>query len=373
MRTSTTSSLALFLVLSSVSVSVSVSALDFDNGSLRRAVTEYLEDSAAATAEYGPMNDWSTWKVTDTSRLFQGATDFDGDIADWDMSSVTTMHHMFAGASSYTGTSSLSSPSSSSIGDWNVGSVVDFSYMMADTQAFDGRTIGRWDTSQALTMEQMFLRATAFVGPETLQDWDVSDVTNMFAMFYGATAFNRPVDHWKVDNVVRMNSLFEGASSFSQEICWDTMSPAARCFQCFCGAAPAASFSQNGGSCKSRIHPSVVAYSEACSKNDAFEVELESLVFERPEDPLGGFLVDPYTTDSTSAGSGSSYGFDSPAGGDRNDSGGGGIAINPTSGSGGGAAPAAVQREASGALSTQSSWLVGGSLAVVVTFLLGFL
>ena len=70
--------LALVLFLSTATTTTVVNALDFDNASLRRAVAEYLEDPAAAMAQYGgrPMGDWSTWKVTDTSQLFQGATHF---------------------------------------------------------------------------------------------------------------------------------------------------------------------------------------------------------------------------------------------------------------------------------------------------------
>ena len=331
-----------------------MNALDFDNASLRRAVAEYLEDPAAAMAQYGgrPMGDWSTWKVTDTSQLFQGATHFNEDISAWDVSSVTTMHRMFAGASSF----------NAPLADWDVSSVEDFSFWMINATSYVGDDLGHWQTGQATTMEQMFLGATSFVGPANIEDWNVGQVTSLHGMFFGATSFNRPLDNWNVENVKSMNSLLEGASCFDQSICWATMHPAARCFQCFCGAAPHAGFSEHGGSCKTRIHPSVLAYSQACDPDDALEVSVRAQVFARPDDPTAGFLFVDTTTTTTPATDRSEIAAEvaGPI-----------IDIDDNAGATDVRAAAAVQREVSGARSSPVGGSVLSSVAVATLFLFG--
>ena len=104
---------------------------------LRVAVKEWLSDRAASEAKYGHISNWDTSQVTDMSRLFNNATDFNQPLNDWDVSNVTDM-------------------------------------------------------------SQMFYEATAFNQP--LNDWDVSGVTNMINMFTRALAFNQPLNDWDVSN-----------------------------------------------------------------------------------------------------------------------------------------------------------------------------
>ena len=104
---------------------------------LRVAVKEWLSDRAASEAKYGHISNWDTSQVTDMSRLFSNATDFNQPLNDWDVSNVTDM-------------------------------------------------------------SQMFYEATAFNQP--LNDWDVSGVTNMINMFTRALAFNQPLNDWDVSN-----------------------------------------------------------------------------------------------------------------------------------------------------------------------------
>ena len=104
---------------------------------LRVAVKEWLSDRAASEAKYGHISNWDTSQVTDMSRLFNNATDFNQPLNDWDVSNVTDMNHLFSSAT-----------------DFN----------------------------------------------QPLNDWDVSNVTDMNNMFYRARAFNQPLNDWDVSN-----------------------------------------------------------------------------------------------------------------------------------------------------------------------------
>ena len=242
-------------------------------------MNDWLSDPQTATVKYGaPIENWQTWRVTDMSRLFQGAESFTANLNGWDTSSVTDFHHMFAGCASF----------ESALDGWDVSQVTDFSHMFYGATSFTGTSLDTWDTSSAQSMEQMFLGATNFVGPENIGDWDVSSVSTMYAMFFQASSFDRPVNNWDMSNVRYTNSLFEDASSFTQQVCWPTMNPRAKCFQCFCGTR-GARFDLEA-SCPVQVHPSIQAYSQACDPDDILEELVATQVFGRPADTesMGG-------------------------------------------------------------------------------------
>ena len=118
--------------------------------------------------------------VSDMSRMFAGATIFDGDISGWDVSTVRDMSRMFYSAA-----------------------------------AFDGE-ISDWDVSAVRNMNHMFARATSFDQP--LNDWDVSAATDMGGMFTGASSFNHDLKAWDVSAATDMGGMFTGASSFNQDL-----------------------------------------------------------------------------------------------------------------------------------------------------------
>src|SRR5699024_9458461 len=57
--------------------------------------------------------------IRDMSRMFDGATSFDGDLRSWDVSSVTDMNNMFAGATSF----------DRDLSSWDVSRVTDMRFM----------------------------------------------------------------------------------------------------------------------------------------------------------------------------------------------------------------------------------------------------
>jgi len=148
--------------------------------------------------------------VTDTSRMFAGATSFNEDISAWDVSRVTTMQAMFQNASSF----------NQLIGSWNTGRVTDLSWMFSTASVFN-QNLASWNTSRVTTLEGTFQAASAFNG--TVGGWNTSRVENMTYTFDGAAAFNQPVNAWNFSNVASTQRMFYDAISFNQPVdSWNT-------------------------------------------------------------------------------------------------------------------------------------------------------
>ena len=147
--------------------------------------------------------------ITNLSRMFMGASTFNGDIAGWNTSEVTDMSAMFYAASAF----------SQPIGSWNTVGVTDMQSMFYNATAFN-QPIGAWNTSHVTRMDVMFYGATAFNQP--IGGWNTASVTHMGGMFGGATAFNQPIGGWNTASVTSMGNMFGGAAAFNQDIgSWD--------------------------------------------------------------------------------------------------------------------------------------------------------
>lgn len=184
-------------------------AIKFNNNTLRIAVKEWCESEYHAIKKYGHISQWDTSSVTNMSKLFLNAYDFNSPIGNWDVSNVTTMHAMFDNAYGF----------NQDISSWDVSNVTDMSEMFSATDnkglSFN-QPIGNWDVSCVTTMEYMFCKAKLFNQP--IGDWNVSNVTNMEGMFSYAESFNQPVGDWDVSNVINMKGVFGDAKSFNQPI-----------------------------------------------------------------------------------------------------------------------------------------------------------
>ena len=157
-----------------------------------------------ATSFNGDISSWDVSSVTDTSGMFVDATSFNGDISSWDVSSVTDMYVMFGNARAFNG----------DISSWDVSSVTDMAGMFGNADAFNG-DISAWDTSLVTDMRVMFGNADAFNGD--ISAWDVSSVTDMSRMFSGATAFNADISAWDVSSVTNMYEMFIDTTAFNAD------------------------------------------------------------------------------------------------------------------------------------------------------------
>jgi len=133
----------------------------FTNGTLRRAVRDYVAGGARK----------------------QRIVDKYGEISNWDTSRVTDMYHMFSDAESF------------------------------------NQPLNNWDVSQVEDMQWMFYNARSFNQP--LTNWNVSNVDDMSFMFYNARSFNQPLNNWNVSKVSRRVTrwcMFHYATSFNQPL-----------------------------------------------------------------------------------------------------------------------------------------------------------
>ena len=81
--------------------------------------------------------------------------------------------------------------------------------------------ISNWDTSNILSMEEVFSGWTEF--NQDISNWDTSRVESMYGMFksskyvgnyyLGDTSFNKDISNWDVSNVKNMSEMFLGATS----------------------------------------------------------------------------------------------------------------------------------------------------------------
>ncbi|TVQ99557.1 MAG: BspA family leucine-rich repeat surface protein [Deltaproteobacteria bacterium] len=162
------------------------------------------------------MNEWDLGAITDTSYMFQGASQFNQPIGDWNTSSVTTMAGMFDGAAAF----------NQPIGGWDTSQVMNMATLFQGAAAFN-QPIGGWDTSSVQFMEAMFRDAESFDQPidhDPIEGtWNTASVQNMGNMFERAAAFNRPIGNWDTGSVTNMANMFAAATSFDQPLSnWDT-------------------------------------------------------------------------------------------------------------------------------------------------------
>lgn len=156
-----------------------------DREELANAVDAYLLNNAPGTevaARYGwPIGSWCVSNVTDFSRLFLNATEFNEDLSGWDTSRASSMHGTFEMATSF------------------------------------NQPLMSWNVSQTNTFRSMFLGARSF--NQDLSSWDTSSCVTMKNMFLGAKDFNGDLSSWNVENCVDMTGMLHQATSFRQDLC----------------------------------------------------------------------------------------------------------------------------------------------------------
>ena len=87
---------------------------------IHKAVNEWCDDPAKATAKYGHISIWNTSLVTDMNGLFSHKRNFNDDISKWNVGNVTDMSFMFNG---YIDGQEAVSAFNGDISKWNVSKV----------------------------------------------------------------------------------------------------------------------------------------------------------------------------------------------------------------------------------------------------------
>lgn len=158
------------------------------------------------------MKTWDVSKVRYMKEMFKGATKFTGEIGKWDVAEVKDFDSMFADATAF----------NSNLKDWRVGdfspSSIDMSRMFQGATSFEGQGLDDWKFPGPVEMESMFEGPTGF-RPEKLE-WKASKFKNVKNMFKHATSFNAVLLDWELSAVLEgeLTGMFHGASAFNQDL-----------------------------------------------------------------------------------------------------------------------------------------------------------
>ena len=130
--------------------------------------------------------------------------------------------------------------------NWDTSNVIDFTYMFAYSHNLTGHGLSSLDTSNVVTLKNLWLNSTKFSGNvstwntsnvETMQSllaksfnvtaditsWDTSSVTSLRGAFAGIANFDMNLSNWNTSSVTDMAGLCEDTSNFAADLSgWDT-------------------------------------------------------------------------------------------------------------------------------------------------------
>ena len=103
------------------------------------------------------------------------------------------------------------------IGEWNISLLTNLSsvfnaYSRNPSAYYFNEDLSGWDTSNVVTMENMFLDARSFNGD--ISTWQTRRVINMYQMFGRATSFNGDISQWDVSSVTNIERMCTLIDSF---------------------------------------------------------------------------------------------------------------------------------------------------------------
>ena len=161
---------------------------------------------AGASVFNGNVSMWSTSRVESMDSMFLNAYSFNGDLTNWDTSRCTNMASMFQGADLFNG----------KMFSFDTSNVVDMSAMFSSAISFDGWGLEKWDTAKVRKMKALFSETFSFKR-NVLSSWDVSKVVDMSEIFQ-FSSFNGNISDWNVANVRSFEYAFRGAGSFNHNL-----------------------------------------------------------------------------------------------------------------------------------------------------------
>ncbi len=211
--------------------------LVFNDKSLRVAITSYFADDETVSVEenlrirylFGPIEEWQTQQVTNTTNLF-AFRPFNCNIEWWDVGQVRDAAIMFQECRTFNqplerwntanfrdcegmfgGCVLFNQP----LNGWNVKSIEISTNMFRNCAQFN-QPLDQWNTRSLRNARRMFEECCVF--NQSLNTWDVSEVRCFDSMFKHCVRFNQPLDRWNVYNAQSLCAMFANAHAFNQPL-----------------------------------------------------------------------------------------------------------------------------------------------------------
>jgi hypothetical protein len=153
------------------------------------AVREWLDDRDIACSIYGPIDAWNTTSVTNMTKLFSGAEDFQGNIVNWDVSNVVDMERMFMGWNS-------PFPFDMDLSAWNVSHVENFYQMFWGSSFADTIQCWCWEISPT---DQEYILGAKYAEENYYRIVTNSECANWVPIRFDNRSIRHAVRDWEQD------------------------------------------------------------------------------------------------------------------------------------------------------------------------------
>lgn len=152
-------------------------------------------------------------RVTNMSRMFDGACIATPDVSEWDVSNVVNMSHLFDGAVE----------AIPDVSGWDVSNVVNMNSMFANMKRANPN-ISKWNTRNVVDMGNMF-RGSMTANPD-ISNLDTRNVVQMTGMFDGASSANPKLSKLNIEKLSSAKNICVGANLSSENyddalMCWE--------------------------------------------------------------------------------------------------------------------------------------------------------
>lgn len=176
--------------------------------------------------------------VDNLGYCFKDCTSFnDLNVNSWDTSNVVSMGNLFQGATSF----------NRDLTNWDTSKVVTMSSIFEGATSFNGN-IDNWNTSLVQSFSVAFRDCTSF--NRDISNWNVSSAIFFLGMFLNCTSFNRNLSNWNMSNATNIANMFANCTSFnnggSSGIAnWDTSNVESMSFLFGCDLGLSGSFNHS--------------------------------------------------------------------------------------------------------------------------------
>ena len=154
------------------------------------------------------VNRWGVLQLNNNGGAFQSCTSLDlSTVSDvLNLNGVTTLANTFRNCTSLT--------TINNINLWDMSLIQNTTLMFWGATNFDGN-LSNWDMSQLINATNMFYNASSFNndGDSGINNWDVSALQTATGMFRNATSFVQPINNWSVINLTTASFFMAGKST----------------------------------------------------------------------------------------------------------------------------------------------------------------